>query len=159
MIVSGSGPGSTAVRFNNIKWVLLKVKTTMAQPVKAVGNSFQIELKGDLNQQPTPTLKLGIDYLLFYCEYKVGGYTVDGAQGRNYSTWLDVCSKNIPGGGGAVTSMGNAQGIGGNGNGGHEGSGGDATPNVVDLQQSTDQKYLLLGIGENVKVSSINITK
>ena len=55
--------------------------------------------------------------------------------------------------------MGNAAGIGGNGNGGHEGSGGDTTPNVVDLQKSSIHKYLLLGIGEDVKVSKIKITK
>ena len=162
MSIPLNSSGSTAVTFNNLKWILLKVKETFAQPVKAVGNSFQVELKGDLNQSagtPTPTLKLGIDYLLFYCEYKPNAYTVDGIQNCDYSTWLDVCSKNIPGGGGAVTSMGNVAGNGGNGNGGHEGSGGETTPNVVDLQQSTNKKYLLIGVGEDVKISSINLTK
>ena len=77
----------------------------------------------------------------------------------DYSTWLDVCSKNTPSGQNGVKTMGNAAGIGGNGNGGHEGSGGDTTPNVVDLQKSSIHKYLLLGIGEDVKVSKIKITK
>ncbi len=102
---------------------------------------------------------MGIDYLLFYCEYKLNAYTVDGSSGHEYSTWLDVCNKNVPTSTGGVTSMGNAAGIGGNGNGGHEGSGGETTPNVVDLQKGTNQKYLLIGVGEDVKISSINLTK
>ena len=67
-ISGGSSVGSTAVTFNNLKWILLKVEETFANSVKAIGNSFQVELKGDLNQSAgttTPTLKLGIDYLLF----------------------------------------------------------------------------------------------
>ena len=155
-----SGSTNTVISFNNLKWLLLKVKTTIAQPVKASGNSFQIELKGESTNATTAgTLKLGKDYLLFYCEYKSATYIVDTTSGKDYSTWLDVCSKSLPGGTTGVKSMGNAAGLNGNGNGGHQGSGGDTTPNVVDLQKSSIHKYLLLGIGEDVKVSKIKITK
>lgn len=155
-ISGGSGVPRTFT-FPNIKWILLESDVTAPQQT---GQSFEIEVFGDATgingTSTTTTLKLGTDYLLFYCEYKPNAYTVDGTSSCDYSTWLDALSKNIGTGSGGVNSIQTSTN--GSLNGAHKG-GGETKPAIVDLQKSAEKKYLLFGIPQNVKIYKIELSQ
>ena len=161
-LASGINGGTGTPRtfdFPNIKWILLESDITTPQQT---GQSFEIEIFGvnaqtGINGTSTTTvLKLGKDYLLFYCEYKPGAYKVDGNTSQDYSTWLDVLSKSIGSGQGGIKSIqtstngvSNGASVGGN----------EDKPAIVDLQKSAERKYLLIGVPENVKICEVKLSQ
>ena len=141
------GATSVSVSQTGIKWILLSLKSPLVG-----GNAGDIKVELEHNNV---ALELATDYVLFYCEYNPGSYTVNGNI-NDYSTWLNAISNSIPAPS-AIQSISQAQTSGGS-NGCWKPGGTTTAPILADLATNAINKYILIGLFKNKKVDEIKIT-
>ena len=140
-------PTSVSVSQTGIKWILLSLKSPF---LGANAGDITVELAH--NNVP---LVLATDYVLFYCEYRPGSYTVNGST-NNYSTWLNAISNSVPASS-AIQSISIANTSGGS-NGCWRSGGTTTAPILADLKINAINKYILIGLFKKKKVDEIKIT-
>ena len=139
--------GSVTINQSGIKWILLSLKSSL---VGTNAGDITVELEHN-----NIALELATDYVLFYCEYNPGSYTVNGNT-IDYSTWLNAISTSVP----PTTSIESiriANTSGGN-NGCWRLGGSKTAPILADLATNALNKYILIGLFQNKKVDRIKIT-
>ena len=141
--------GSVTINQSGIKWILLSLKSSL---VGTNARDITVELEHN-----NIALELATDYVLFYCEYNPGSYTVNGASpASDYSTWLNAISTSVPPTT-SIQSISIANTSGGN-NGCWRLGGSKTAPILADLATNALNKYILIGLFQNKKVDKIKIT-